>query len=128
MPRTFSSSSSRASGSRDGLSILFMKVKMGMPRILQTSKSLRVWLSMPLPASITMMAASTAVSTRYVSSEKSRWPGVSSRLMRKPSYSKLSTVELMEIPRLRSSSIQSEVVARWFFLAVTEPASWTAPP
>ena len=32
------------------------------------------------------------------------------------------------MPRLRSSSIQSEVVLRWFLRAVTDPASWTAPP
>ncbi len=34
----------------------------------------------------------------------------------------------MEMPRLRSSSIQSEVAARWLLRAVTEPASCTAPP
>src|SRR5579863_4664585 len=34
----------------------------------------------------------------------------------------------MEMPRFFSSSIQSEVVARWFLRAVTEPANWTAPP
>ena len=39
-----------------------------------------------------------------------------------------STVELTEMPRCFSSSIQSEVVARWFLRAVTEPASATAPP
>src|SRR5437899_12572704 len=32
------------------------------------------------------------------------------------------------MPRWRSNSIQSDVVARWFLRAVTEPASWTAPP
>src|SRR5215467_12439508 len=32
------------------------------------------------------------------------------------------------MPRWRSSSIQSEVVARWFLRAVTEPANCTAPP
>ena len=64
MPRTLSSSSSRSMGSRAGRSSLFMKVKIGTPRRLQTSKSLRVWAWMPLPASMTMMAASTAVSTR----------------------------------------------------------------
>ena len=41
-----------------------MKVKIGTPRRLHTSNSLRVCASMPLPASMTMMAASTAVSTR----------------------------------------------------------------
>jgi hypothetical protein len=34
----------------------------------------------------------------------------------------------MEMPRWRSSSIQSEREARWFLRAVTEPASCTAPP
>jgi len=34
----------------------------------------------------------------------------------------------MEMPRFFSSSIQSEVVARWFLRAVTVPASCTAPP
>ena len=48
--------------------------------------------------------------------------------MQKSRYSNWSTVELTEMPRLRSSSIQSEVVVRWFFRAVTDPASWTAPP
>jgi hypothetical protein len=43
-------------------------------------------------------------------------------------YSNWSTVELTEMPRCFSSSIQSEVVARWFLRAVTEPASATAPP
>ena len=46
----------------------------------------------------------------------------------KPPYSNWSTVELTEMPRCFSSSIQSEVVARWLRRAVTEPASWTAPP
>src|SRR5882724_6149328 len=32
------------------------------------------------------------------------------------------------MPRFFSSSIQSDVVARWFLRAVTEPASCTAPP
>jgi hypothetical protein len=40
------------------------KVKMGMPRMRQISKSLRVWLSMPLAASKTMTTASTAIRTR----------------------------------------------------------------
>src|SRR2546430_2031100 len=32
------------------------------------------------------------------------------------------------MPRWRSNSIQSDVVARWFLRAVTDPARWTAPP
>ena len=43
-------------------------------------------------------------------------------------YSNCSTVELTEIPRCFSNSIQSEVVARWFFFAVTLPARVSAPP
>lgn len=42
----------------------FMNVKIGTPRWRQTSNNFRVWLSIPLPASTTMTAASTAVSTR----------------------------------------------------------------
>ncbi|MBU3684334.1 MAG: choice-of-anchor D domain-containing protein [Phycisphaerales bacterium] len=64
IPRTLSSSSRSAIGSFVGRSHLFMKVKIGTPRLRQTSKSFRVCGSMPLPASITMMAASTAVRTR----------------------------------------------------------------
>ncbi len=32
------------------------------------------------------------------------------------------------MPRLRSSSIQSDADELWFLRAVTEPASWIAPP
>ena len=45
-------------------SILLMKVTIGMSRSRQTSNSLRVRASMPLAASITMTAESTAVSVR----------------------------------------------------------------
>ncbi len=64
MPRTASSSSMSANGLRVGRSHLFMNVKIGIPRRRHTSKSLRVWASTPLAASITMSTASTAVSTR----------------------------------------------------------------
>ena len=50
--------------SRLSRSILLQKVRMGRSRRRQTSKSLRVWLSTPLAPSITMTAASTAVSVR----------------------------------------------------------------
>jgi hypothetical protein len=43
-------------------------------------------------------------------------------------YSNCRTVEETEMPRCFSSSIQSEVVARWFLRAVTLPASCSAPP
>ena len=41
-----------------------MKVMIGMSRSRHTSNSLRVWLSMPFAASITITAASTALSVR----------------------------------------------------------------
>src|SRR3546814_4797530 len=63
---------------------------------------------MPLAASITMTALSTAVSVRYVSSEKSSCPGVSSRLKVIPSFSKVITEDVTEIPRCCSIFIQSE--------------------
>ena len=62
--RACSISSIRSKGSRASRSILLTKVTMGMSRRRQTSNSLRVWVSMPLAASITMTALSTAVSTR----------------------------------------------------------------
>ena len=62
--RVFSISSRRSKGLRASRSILLMKVTIGMSRMRHTSKSLRVRASMPLAASITMMAESTAVSVR----------------------------------------------------------------
>ena len=70
---------SRSNGSRPSRSSLLTKVRMGVSRIRQTSMSCRVRLSTPLTESMTMRAESTAVRTRKVSSEKSSWPGVSSR-------------------------------------------------
>ena len=64
MPNSVSNSSSSSKGSRASWSILLMKVKMGMPRRETTWKSLRVWGSMPLAASMTMMALSAAISVR----------------------------------------------------------------
>ena len=78
---TDSISSSSATGSRTSRSILFTNVMIGVLRMRQTLSSLIVCSSTPFAASMTMTAASTAVSTRYVSSEKSWWPGVSSRLI-----------------------------------------------
>jgi hypothetical protein len=45
-------------------SILLQKVRIGRSRRRQTSNSFWVWLSTPLAPSITMIAASTAVSVR----------------------------------------------------------------
>ena len=64
MPKIFSNSSSKSSGSREGRSILLMKVKIGIPRIRQTSKSLRVCGSTPFAASINITAASAAINVR----------------------------------------------------------------
>ena len=60
-----------------------------------------------LSSSITALSAATSV--RYVSSEKSSWPGVSSRLTWYPSYSNCMTLDVTEIPRSCSSFIQSDV-------------------
>ena len=60
----FSISSRRSKVSRLSRSILLMKVMIGMSRSRQTSNSFRVRASMPLAASITMTAESTAVSVR----------------------------------------------------------------
>src|SRR5450830_1019621 len=68
---TDSSSSSSSSGSRVSRSILLTNVMIGVLRIRQTLSSLMVCSSTPFAASITIKAESTAVNTRYVSSEKS---------------------------------------------------------
>ena len=120
-------SSRSSSGSRPGRSYLLRNVSTGSRRARQTSNSLSVWDSMPLAVSSTMTTASTPASTRYVSSEKSRWPGVSSRLMTWSRYGNWSTVELIEMPRWRSSSIQSDVAERRPSRALTAPARCTAP-
>ncbi len=61
---TASISSSSSTGSRTSRSILLTKVMIGVLRSRQTSSSLMVCASTPLAASITITAASTAVSTR----------------------------------------------------------------
>ena len=60
----FSISSRRSKGSRVSRSILLMKVTIGISRRRQTSNNLRVRASIPLAASITITAESTAVSVR----------------------------------------------------------------
>ncbi|MCY1465163.1 hypothetical protein D9M71_832740 [compost metagenome] len=64
MPRWPSISDSSSSGSRTSRSILLMNVMMGVLRARQTCSRRMVWGSTPLAASITISAASTAVSTR----------------------------------------------------------------
>jgi hypothetical protein len=93
-----------------------------------TSSSLIVCASTPFAASITITAASTAVSTRYGVLEKSWWPGVSSRLIVWPPYSNCITELVTEIPRCFSTSIQSDVAWRELLRALTVPAIWIAPP
>ena len=63
-----------------------------------------------------------------MSSLKSWWPGVSKRLKASPSCSKLITAEETEMPRSRSTAIQSERTRRRAPRALTSPASWIAPP
>ena len=62
--RSCAISSSSSNGSRPSRSILLMNVAIGTSRSRHTSNSLRVWLSMPFAASITITAESTAVSVR----------------------------------------------------------------
>ena len=119
--------SSISSGSKPGRSYLLTNASSGIPRARATWNSCSVCGSTPRAASTRITAQSTAASTRSVSSEKSLCPGVSSRLKTTPSCSKRSTVEVTEIPRRRSSSIQSEVAALRPLRAVTDPASPTAP-
>ena len=128
MPSTDSTWSSISSGSMPGRSYLLMNVSSGMPRARATSKSRSVCGSTPRAASSSMTAASAALSTRSVSSEKSRWPGVSSRFSTTPPCSKRSTVEETEIPRRRSISMKSDVAALRVRLAPTAPASTSCPP
>jgi hypothetical protein len=64
MPSTRSISSISSSGSRTSRSSLLMKVMIGVLRERHTSRSRSVCASTPFAASITMSAASTAVSTR----------------------------------------------------------------
>ena len=121
-------SSSRSNGSRPSRSTLLMKVMIGTSRRRQTSNNLRVCASMPLAASITITALSTAVSVRYVSSEKSSWPGVSSRLKVTPPRSNVITLDVTEMPRACSIFIQSDRARRFWPRARTSPAAWMAPP
>src|SRR3546814_16156761 len=86
-----------------------MKVTIGVSRSRQTSISLIVRASTPLAASITISAESNAVSVRYVSSEKSSCPGVSSRLTIFSLYGNCITEVVNEIPRCWLSALHSEV-------------------
>jgi hypothetical protein len=64
MPVFSAISSISSSASRPGRSHLLMTVSTGRPRSLQTSNSFIVCRSMPLAASTSITAESTAVSTR----------------------------------------------------------------
>src|SRR5450631_255699 len=115
-------------GGRPSRSSLLTKVMMGVSRIRHTSMSLMVRSSTPLAQSITINAESTAVSVRYVSSEKSSWPGVSRRLTMQLSNGNCITDEVTEMPRCCSSAIQSDVAWRVALRPFTVPAIWIAPP
>ena len=69
-----------------------------------------------------MSAESTAERVRYVSSEKSSWPGVSSRFTMHSEYGNCMTDEVTEMPRSCSSRIQSEVAWRAALRPFTVPA------
>ena len=68
---TLSISSSSSIGGRPSRSSLLMNVMMGVSRMRHTSINLMVRSSTPFAQSMTISALSTAVSVRYVSSEKS---------------------------------------------------------
>src|SRR5690242_2339453 len=125
---TLSTSSSNSMGGRPSRSSLLMNVMIGVSLNRQTSINLMVLSSTPFAQSMTISALSTAVSVRYVSSEKSSWPGVSSRLMIWPRNGNCMTDEVIEMPRCFSSAIQSEVAWRAALRPFTVPASWIAPP
>ena len=63
-----------------------------------------------------------------MSSEKSSWPGVSSRLKTHPACSNVIAEVTTEMPRSRSMPIQSEHVRRCSPSARTLPESWMASP
>jgi hypothetical protein len=69
-----------------------------------------------------MTAASTAESTRKVSSEKSAWPGVSTRLITLSRYSNWIAALVTEMPRACSIAIQSDTVPRRPALPCVAPA------
>ena len=100
-----------------------MKVRIGVSRKRHTSMSLMVLGSTPFAPSMTMSAESTAVSVRYVSSEKSSCPGVSSRLTIRSENGNCMTDVVTEIPRSFSMAIQSDVAWRSDFRDFTVPAS-----
>ena len=122
MPNTSSNSAINSRGSRPSRSNLLMNVKIGIPRILQTSNNFFVCGSIPLALSMTITALSTAINVRYVSSEKSSCPGVSTILIWFPSYSTCITELVTEIPRCFSISIQSDFANFPVFFPFTVPA------
>ncbi len=63
-----------------------------------------------------------------MSSLKSSWPGVSSRLKARPRFSNDMTEAVTEMPRSRSIASQSERARRCSPRARTAPAIWIAPP
>ena len=128
IPSSLSISSKSSNMSPASLSILLIKVKIGIFRITQTLKSFLVCASTPLDASMTITAESAAISVRYVSSEKSWCPGVSSILIQKFWYSNCNTLEVTEIPLSFSLSIQSETACLAVAFPFTLPARLIAPP
>src|SRR5215203_4000754 len=128
MDNSFSISSNRSNRFFPSRSSLLMNTITGVLRIRHTCINLRVCSSTPLTLSTTRMTLSTAVRVLKVSSAKSLWPGVSKRLIKVPSYSKLITEVATEIPLCLSISIKSDVAAFLILLLFTAPATWMAPP
>ena len=100
---------------------------MGSFRMRHTANNLRVCPSSPFLPSMSITALSTAIKMRYVSSETSAYPGQSVILIRLPSYSKVRTEDVMEIPLSCSMAIASEVTPRCARRARMKPACWIAP-
>ena len=122
-------SSSSSKGSRASRSILLMKVMMGMSRRRQTSNSLRVWVSMPLAASITITAriggGQGAVGVFGKILMARRVQQVEHRVL---DTRRSSPREVTEMPRSCSIFIQSDLARRASPRALTRPAAWIAPP
>ena len=103
-------SRSTRSGSAPVRSILFTKIRVGMPSLRRVRISTLVCACTPSTADTTSTAPSSTLSTRSTSAMKSGWPGVSMRLTVRPAMVKDTTADLMVMPRRRSSSSESVCV------------------
>ena len=81
-------------------SILFTKMRVGMPSRCSVRINTRVCACTPSTAETTSTAPSSTLSTRSTSAMKSGWPGVSIRLTVTSSMAKETTADLIVMPRL----------------------------